>query len=93
VIKVPFDLGTFADESVRPSTGNQSSYWFVPHVDIEIGGRPLLNVWRLMRHEVALQSYTQQNLVYHLLNRRIPEYSDETLYARLTSSSLSLVFA
>lgn len=36
----------------------------------KIPGRILLDVWRLMRHEIALTSYTFENVSYHVLHRR-----------------------
>lgn len=36
----------------------------------KIPGRILLDVWRLMRHEIALTSYTFENICYHVLHRR-----------------------
>lgn len=36
----------------------------------KIAGRILLDVWRLMRHEIALTSYTFENISYHILHRR-----------------------
>lgn len=36
----------------------------------KIPGRILLDVWRLMRHEIALTSYTFENIAYHILHRR-----------------------
>lgn len=36
----------------------------------KIPGRILLDVWRLMKHEIALTSYTFENICYHVLHRR-----------------------
>lgn len=44
-----------------------------------IRGRILLDVWRLMRHEIALTSYTFENISYHILHRRYPKHSHKTL--------------
>ncbi|KAI8378836.1 putative DNA polymerase zeta catalytic subunit [Choanephora cucurbitarum] len=46
-----------------------------------IVGRHMLNIWRLMRNELTLTSYTLENVAYHLLHYRVPHYS----YATLTS--------
>jgi DNA polymerase zeta len=35
-----------------------------------IPGRILLDVWRLMKQEIALTSYTFENICYHVLHRR-----------------------
>ncbi|KAI7899268.1 uncharacterized protein BX663DRAFT_522025 [Cokeromyces recurvatus] len=42
-------------------------------------GRHLLNVWRILKHELTLTSYTIENVAYHLLHTRIPYYSHSTL--------------
>ena len=42
-------------------------------------GRILLNLWRILRHELTLQSYTFENVVYHVLNSRISKLSFESL--------------
>uniref|UniRef100_A0A182FS53 DNA polymerase zeta catalytic subunit n=1 Tax=Anopheles albimanus TaxID=7167 RepID=A0A182FS53_ANOAL len=47
---------------------------------LKIPGRILLDIWRLMRHEIALTSYTFENVVYHILHRRVPCHS----YRQLT---------
>lgn len=36
----------------------------------KIPGRILLDVWRLMKHEIALTSYSFENIAYHVLHRR-----------------------
>ncbi|XP_053692962.1 DNA polymerase zeta catalytic subunit [Sabethes cyaneus] len=42
---------------------------------LKIPGRILLDIWRLMRHEIALTSYSFENIVYHILHRRVPRHS------------------
>ncbi|EDS38599.1 DNA polymerase zeta catalytic subunit [Culex quinquefasciatus] len=42
---------------------------------LKIPGRILLDIWRLMRHEIALTSYTFENMVYHILHRRVSRHS------------------
>ncbi|KAJ3178228.1 DNA polymerase zeta [Gaertneriomyces sp. JEL0708] len=46
---------------------------------IHTTGRIFLNVWRLMRAEMDLTSYTIENMVYHVLHRRVPHYTAQTL--------------
>ncbi|CAL4064009.1 unnamed protein product, partial [Meganyctiphanes norvegica] len=46
---------------------------------IHITGRIVLNVWRLMRAEVALQSYTLQSVTFNLLHTRIAVFSHDKL--------------
>lgn len=47
--------------------------------NLKLTGRVLLDVWRLMKHEIALQSYSFENIMYHVLHRRIPLYSFKDL--------------
>ncbi|XP_071444843.1 DNA polymerase zeta catalytic subunit-like [Hetaerina americana] len=46
---------------------------------IQLPGRIVLNVWRLMRSEAALMSYTFESVMYHLLHERIPSHSYKSL--------------
>uniref|UniRef100_A0A182PJ53 DNA polymerase n=1 Tax=Anopheles epiroticus TaxID=199890 RepID=A0A182PJ53_9DIPT len=55
---------------------------------LKIPGRILLDIWRLMRHEIALTSYTFENVVYHILHRRVPNHSYRQL-SRLWRKSYS----
>ncbi|KAH8316357.1 hypothetical protein KR067_005684 [Drosophila pandora] len=48
-------------------------------VEMKLCGRILLDVWRLMRSEIALTSYTFENVMYHILHRRCPWHSSKTL--------------
>ncbi|CAG9769330.1 unnamed protein product [Ceutorhynchus assimilis] len=50
-----------------------------PDMDTKIIGRIVLDVWRIMRHEIALQSYTFESIVYHILHRRVPMYQFKNL--------------
>ncbi len=43
--------------------------------EIKLAGRIFLNVWRLLRSEIALTSYTFENVMYHILHRRIPSHT------------------
>ncbi|ODN05814.1 DNA polymerase zeta catalytic subunit [Orchesella cincta] len=44
-----------------------------------INGRIVLNLWRLLRHEITVQSYTFENAAYHILRRRVYKFSYESL--------------
>lgn len=48
-------------------------------VEMKLCGRILLDVWRLMRSEIALTSYTFENVMYHILHRRCPWHSPKAL--------------
>ncbi|XP_055638271.1 DNA polymerase zeta catalytic subunit isoform X2 [Toxorhynchites rutilus septentrionalis] len=55
---------------------------------LKIPGRILLDIWRLMRHEIALTSYSFENITYHILHRRVPRHSFRHL-TRLWNKSYS----
>lgn len=44
-----------------------------------ITGRHMINIWRAMRGELNLLQYTMENVVFHLLHRRVPHYSYQDL--------------
>lgn len=46
---------------------------------ISITGRIVLNVWRLMRSELLLTSFTFENMAFHVLHRRVPKFSHRVL--------------
>ncbi|KIO33534.1 hypothetical protein M407DRAFT_65394, partial [Tulasnella calospora MUT 4182] len=52
-----------------------------------VSGRHVLNTWRIMRVEQSLTSYSMENVVFHILQRRIPRYSAETLSQWFKSES------
>lgn len=47
--------------------------------EIHIVGRVTLNLWRIMKYEVALNNYTFENVAFHVLHQRFPLYSHRTL--------------
>lgn len=47
--------------------------------EYKLHGRILLDVWRLLRGEIALTSYSFENIMYHVMHRRCPLYSIEKL--------------
>jgi DNA polymerase zeta len=42
---------------------------------IRVTGRHMINIWRAMRSELTLLQYTMENVVFHLLHRRIPHFT------------------
>lgn len=46
---------------------------------ISMVGRVVFNVWRIMRSELALQSYSFENIAFHVLHQRIPHFDHKTL--------------
>ncbi|OJJ34165.1 hypothetical protein ASPWEDRAFT_173588 [Aspergillus wentii DTO 134E9] len=62
--------------------GKDSDRWGFNHTSsIRVTGRHMINIWRAMRGELNLLQYTMENVVFHLLHRRIPHYSFRDLTA------------
>ncbi|KAJ4259633.1 DNA polymerase zeta [Fusarium torreyae] len=60
--------------------GKENDRWgFNTTSTIRVTGRHMVNVWRAMRGELNLLQYTMENVVWHLLHRRIPHYSWKSL--------------
>lgn len=77
--KYDFDL---CDELSRVKSqahgrfGKDSDRWGFNHTSsIRATGRHIINLWRAMRGELNLLQYTMENVVFHVLHRRIPHYS------------------
>jgi DNA polymerase zeta len=63
--------------------GKENDKWGFNHTStIRVTGRHMINIWRAMRSELNLLQYTMENVVFHVLQRRIPHYSwrDLTLW-------------
>ncbi|KAH8759500.1 hypothetical protein F5883DRAFT_606566 [Diaporthe sp. PMI_573] len=66
--------------------GKEADRWgFNTTSTIHVTGRHMINIWRAMRGELNLLQYTMENVVWHLLHRRIPHYSWRTLSDWYTS--------
>ena len=63
-----------ADKDSRYSLGEKDT-----PSEMIIVGRIVLNVWRLMKSEVALMSYSLENIMFHVLHRRVPQHSFKKL--------------
>ena len=62
--------------------GNQFDVdsWGGQHASgISMVGRVVFNVWRIMRSELALQSYSFESIAFHVLHQRISHFSHITL--------------
>ena len=56
--------------------GKENDKWGFNHTStIRVTGRHMINIWRAMRGELNLLQYTMENIVFHLLHRRIPHYT------------------
>ncbi|CAG8898921.1 unnamed protein product [Penicillium egyptiacum] len=60
--------------------GKEADQWGFNHSSsIRITGRHMFNIWRAMKGELHLLQYTMENVVFHVLRRRIPHYSPNHL--------------
>ena len=60
--------------------GKEEERWGADHTSsVQITGRHVINIWRAMRGEMNLLGYTMENVVFHLLRRRIPHYAAKDL--------------
>lgn len=60
--------------------GKENDRWGFEHASsIQMTGRHMINIWRALRGELNLLQYTMENVVFHLLQRRIPHYSPKDL--------------
>ncbi len=67
--------------------GKENDKWGFNHTStIRVTGRHMINIWRAMRGELNLLQYTMENVVFHLLHRRIPHYSYHDLTQWYNSS-------
>jgi DNA polymerase zeta len=67
--------------------GKDADRWGFTHTStIRITGRHMINIWRAMRGELNLLQYTMENVVFHLLHKRIPHYQHSDLTAWYKSS-------
>ncbi|KAF9292312.1 DNA polymerase zeta [Mortierella alpina] len=57
----------------------RDSYNSKHHTGLKFAGRHLFNIWRLIRGEVALTNYGFCNVVFHVLQQRVPYYTHDTL--------------
>jgi DNA polymerase zeta len=67
--------------------GKEADRWGFTHTStIRVTGRHMINIWRAMRGELNLLQYTMENVVFHLLHKRIPHYQHSDLTAWYTST-------
>jgi DNA polymerase zeta len=60
--------------------GKEADRWgFEKTSSIRVTGRHMINVWRAMRGELNLLQYTMENVVFHILHKRIPHYTHTDL--------------
>ncbi|KAI3478274.1 hypothetical protein L1887_59798 [Cichorium endivia] len=90
-----FDLVPQFGRSIVHNTGRaggkSDNYAYTQSSALRITGRHTLNLWRLMKGELTLNLYTLENVCYHLLHRRVPKFSHQTLTEWYKSGRAELV--
>ncbi|XP_046836193.1 DNA polymerase zeta catalytic subunit isoform X1 [Vespa crabro] len=72
-----FPLYISRTPNISSSYGSQM--FFKEDSEIRIPGRVFLNVWRIMRHEIALSSYTFESIMYNVMKERVSCQNYKTL--------------
>ncbi|XP_060609160.2 DNA polymerase zeta catalytic subunit [Anolis sagrei] len=67
------------DKKENRFASEQDEYGSDAMSEINIVGRVVLNIWRIMRHEVALTNYTFENVGFHILHQRFPLFTPRVL--------------
>ncbi|XP_061479614.1 DNA polymerase zeta catalytic subunit [Rhineura floridana] len=67
------------DKKENRFTSDQDEYGSDTMSEINIVGRVMLNIWRIMRNEVALTNYTFENVGFHILHQRFPLFTSRIL--------------
>ncbi|KAI0963568.1 hypothetical protein AcW1_000610 [Taiwanofungus camphoratus] len=74
------DIGDQISRAPGRHIGVGSDQWGMRTMStFKVAGRHVLNLWRIMRAEQNFTSYTFENVVFHILRRRVPRYSSRTL--------------
>uniref|UniRef100_A0A1I7Z8D9 DNA polymerase n=1 Tax=Steinernema glaseri TaxID=37863 RepID=A0A1I7Z8D9_9BILA len=58
-----------------------------------VDGRILLNLWKICRKELPLRTYSLSNIVLHVLDRRLPELSPQTITKLVESAEPHVISA
>ncbi|XP_018800849.1 PREDICTED: DNA polymerase zeta catalytic subunit isoform X1 [Bactrocera latifrons] len=72
-------LSRVPTQKVREYVDEDREHFTDLDIELKLCGRILLDVWRLMRSEIALTSYTFENVMYHILHKRCPAYNHRAL--------------
>ncbi|KAJ7341843.1 hypothetical protein JRQ81_007346 [Phrynocephalus forsythii] len=67
------------DKKENRFASDQDEYGSDTMSEINIVGRIILNIWRIMRNEVALTNYTFENVGFHILHQRFPLFTPRVL--------------
>ncbi|XBW37441.1 hypothetical protein QEN19_003022 [Hanseniaspora menglaensis] len=75
------DLASILSRVNHSQINKMGDAWGYTHASsIRITGRHVINLWRVLKNETKLESYTLENFVYHILHKRIPKFSADNIY-------------
>jgi DNA polymerase zeta len=57
----------------------QLSTFLSTFMTVTFAGRIVLNVWRLMKHELNVRNYDFETIIYHVLHYRTPRFPHDVL--------------
>ncbi|XP_053962620.1 DNA polymerase zeta catalytic subunit isoform X2 [Anastrepha ludens] len=72
-------LSRVPTQKVREYVDEDREHFTDLDIEMKLCGRILLDIWRLMRSEIALTSYTFENVMYHILHKRCPAHNHRAL--------------
>lgn len=64
-----------------------TQYLSIIRAGVHITGRIVLNVWRILRSELKLQSYSYQSVAYHVLHKQYKTANCAQLFLLLKKGS------
>lgn len=74
------------------SNGKFGDRWGYTHTSaLRVNGRHMLNIWRLLRSELRLTSYTLENVSYHLRHQPLPRILNRDLSKWFRETGVSKV--
>lgn len=76
--------------SLSFANGKFGDRWGYTHTSaIKINGRHMLNIWRLLKSELSLTSYTLELISFHVLHERLPKISNLDLSNLICQSTFA----
>ena len=86
--KIMSDISRVDSNATTKFGKNEDSYGDAKHCSIFTTGRICMNLWRIMKDQLNLVSYSLENVAYHLLHIRVPHYKFELLTSWYTKGPL-----
>lgn len=75
------------------ANGKFGDRWGYTHTSaIKINGRHMLNVWRLLKSDLSLTSYTLENVCFHTLHQTLPKFLNWSLSRWMRAGSFAKLY-